>query len=468
MKVLFVASEINPIVKSGGLADVIGALPKELVKDGIDVRIALPNYPILNNKQLKYIDQPQIFTLNMPIGKVDCWVSQVLLPGTNIPVYLFKTSRGLDNTALYPEESAGDQDRFLLFNLAVIEWLKSSVWQPSLVHCHDWMTGAIPQLIHQHKLPYRTLLTIHNLLYQGLTNISYFKDYGIQIRQTGSKINLLRLGIQTADCVSTVSPTYAKEIVTLEYGFGLEQTLKKRPDAVKGILNGVDYERYSPINNSYLAQSYTLAEVAEGKQRNKLQLQTELGLRQDSQMPLYGVVSRLTDQKGLDLLETAIQSTPMLEHGQLVVLGEGDKYWERRLVAMAHSRKSKMVAVIAFNEQLAHQIYAASDFFLVPSRFEPCGLTQLIAMKFGSLPIVHRTGGLADTVKDQRQHPLIGTGIVFDEYNAKSFSQALGSSIGLYKNDYKLRRTIHNAMSQDFSWSKSADHYLALYRKLLV
>ena len=264
MKVLFVASEVNPIIKSGGLADVIGALPKELAQQGLDVRIAIPDYLAINNKRLKYIDRPQIFTLSLPAGRIDCWVSQTLLPGTKIPVYLFKTSRGLVSDALYPTEADGDQDRFLLFSLAVTEWLKTSAWQPSVVHCHDWMTGLIPQLIRQNKLPYRTILTIHNLMYQGLTDANYFKDYGVQVKQTGPKVNLLRLGVSSADYINTVSPTYAKEALTLEYGYGLEQTLKKRQESFRGILNGVDYEQYSPQNNSSLAQPYSVNNVTHG------------------------------------------------------------------------------------------------------------------------------------------------------------------------------------------------------------
>ena len=468
MKVLFIASEVNPIIKSGGLADVIGALPKELSREGLDVRIAIPDYPVINNKQLKYVDQPQIFTLSLPSGRVDCWVSQALLPGTEIPVYLFKTSRGLDSEVLYPAETDGDQDRFLLFSLAVTEWLKTSSWQPSLVHCHDWMTGIIPQLIRQHKLPYRTILTIHNLMYQGLTDASCFKDCGIQVGQAGSKINLLRLGINSADYISTVSPTYANEALTLEYGFGLEQTLNKRHHNFQGILNGVDYDRYSPQNDSNIAEPYSINNVTQGKQVSKQSLQAELGLKQEGSVPLYGFVGRLTDQKGLDLIEIAVQSTPMLEHGQLVMLGEGDKYWERRLTTLANSKGKEMAVVIKFDEKLAHYIYAASDFFLVPSRFEPCGLTQLIAMKYGSLPIARKTGGLADTVTDQRQNHTTGTGIIFNEYSAKSFSQALGGSLGLYKNRKQMLHTIHNAMVQDYSWAKSASQYINLYQDLIA
>lgn len=467
MKVLFVASEINPIIKSGGLADVIGALPKELTRQGLDVRIAIPDYPAINSKQLRYVDQPQIFTLNLPVGKVDCWISQTLLPGTQIPVYLFKTSRGLHVDALYPAEADGDQDRFLLFSLAVTEWLKTSAWQPSLVHCHDWMTGLIPQLIHQYKLPYRTIFTIHNLMYQGLTDASYFKGCGVQVKQAGSRVNLLRLGVNSADYISTVSPTYANEALTLEYGFGLEQTLKKRQECFKGILNGIDYDQYSPQNDSNIVQSYSIDTVTQGKRVNKQSLQTELGLKSDSLIPLYGFVGRLTDQKGLDLIETAIQSTPMLEYGQLVMLGEGEGYWERRLASLADSREGRMAVVIKFDEKLARRIYAASDFFLMPSRFEPCGLTQLIAMKYGSLPIARKTGGLADTVADQRQDYVAGTGIVFNDYDAKFFSQALGGSLGLYKNRTQMLHTIHNAMVQDYSWTKSASQYVSLYRDLI-
>lgn len=468
MNILFVASEINPIVKSGGLADVIGALPKELIASDADVRIALPDYPIINNKQLKYVDQPKIFTLDLPIGRVDCWVSQVLLPDTSIPVYLFKTSRGLTSPELYPNVAEGDQDRFLLFNIAVVEWLKLSAWQPEIVHCHDWMTGSLPTLIQQNKLPYKTLFTIHNLFYQGLTDAKYFKDFGIHFNATGVKVNLLRLGISTADYISTVSPTYAKEILSIEYGCGLEQTLKKRQENLVGILNGIDYDRYSPSHNTHLVQSYSVNDANSGKQENKQSLQSELGLDIDRHVPLYGYVGRLTDQKGLDLIETAIQSTPFLEHGQLVLLGEGDRYWERRLASLAKSRGGNFVTAIKFDEALAHKIYAASDFFLMPSRFEPCGLTQLIAMKFGSLPIARNTGGLADTVVDYSQNPTLGTGILFNDYSAKTFSQALGKSVGLYKKKKQMQQAIQNAMECDYSWAEAATQYLELYRKLVI
>lgn len=467
MKVLFAASEVNPIIKSGGLADVIGALPQELVKQGVDVRIAMPDYPAIDNKQFKYINRPSFFSINLPTGKIECWVSQIQLPGTDIPVYLFKTSRGLSASSLYPEVAEGDQDRFLLFNIAVVEWLKTANWQPDIVHCHDWMTGAIPQLIQQHKLSYATLLTIHNLFYQGLTPVKYFSDYNIQLyNQVGSMVNMLRLGINTANYISTVSPTYAIEALTPEYGCGLEQSLKKRQSNFRGILNGVNYEQYSPSFNHNLAESYTVANVSKAKKQNKIQLLADLGIDGGDNLPLYGYVGRLTDQKGLDLIESAVQSTPLLEHGRLIILGKGESYWERRLATLAKSRNGKMVVKIKFDEKLAHQIYAASDFFLIPSRFEPCGLTQLIAMKYGSLPIARKTGGLADTVLDLRQNPRHGTGIVFEDYNIKALSSALGGSIGLFNSPKQMAQAIQNAMTQNFSWEQSARQYMEIYRSL--
>ena len=467
MKVLFIASEITPLVKTGGLADVIGALPKSLRELGSDVHIAMPDYPVIDSKHLTYVDRPQLMRIHTPRGDVDCFVSQVLLPGTDIPVHLFRTGRGLANHSLYPTEDEGEQDRFLLFSLAVVQWLKSSVWQPDVVHCHDWMTGAIPQLLDQYKLTHPALLTIHNLYYQGVVPTIYFDDYNIKTTSISPQVNLLRMGIQTATKINTVSKTYAKEALTVEYGCGLEQALTKRKSDFSGILNGIDYDLYNPTKNSFLAQEYGADSVIEGKQVNKGMLQEELGLEVRADAPLYGYVARLTDQKGLDLIEKALQSTPVLQHGQVVILGQGDAYWERRLRLLAQKHEGAMSVKIEFNEALAHRIYAASDFTLIPSKFEPCGLTQMIAMKFGSLPIVRKTGGLADTVVDIKQHPKLGTGLVFEPYSAKEFSQVLGGSARLYKQSAAMHAAISRAMKQDFSWQKSAEKYLDLYQEML-
>lgn len=466
MNVLFTASEVTPVIKSGGLADVVGALPKYLEALGADVRIVIPDYPHIKHEQLADLHQVGQFPLTLPDRVIEVTIRQTTLPGTDTKLYLLGLSEGLTAPTLYPAPKQGDQDRFPLFCQAVLQWLRTQPWQPDVIHIHDWMTSLIPYLIQQQKLTYKTVLTIHNLAYQGKISRKYLLSAGITPPTAAKEINLLKLGIQEASKVNTVSPTYAKEVMTREYGAHLEATLRQRHKDFSGIINGVDYSRYAPYADKSLQQDYTMKTVIESKIINKELLRKEVGL-QPSQKPLFGLVSRIDVQKGLDLVEQLIKETPFLEHAQLVILGTGSQELERKLSRLAKKHPGNLSLLLQFDEALAHRIYAASDFFFIPSRFEPCGLTQMISMKYGALPVVRKTGGLADTVVDITANPSQGTGFIFTEYKYTELAKAANRALSLYDQKSALYGSIEQAMRQDFSWGKSARNYLALYRLTL-
>jgi starch synthase len=467
MNILFAASEITPVIKSGGLADVVGALPRHLQALDEDVRVIIPDYPQLDPKLLPNVPIIDKFTFDTPSGPVEATVKQGRIPGTSVTLYLLGLSRGLQAPTLYPAPAEGDQDRFPLFCVALLEWLKKQSWQPDIIHVHDWMTALLPYLVRQQGLSYKTVLTIHNLAYQGIFFREFLLSAGIVPPTKAKAINLLKTGIQEATKVNTVSPTYALEVLTREYGRGLQASLRQRSKDFSGILNGVDYSRYAPYADKALEQDYTMKTVIDSKIINKELLRKEVGLSANKQKPLFGVVSRIDSQKGLDLIEALIKDTPFMQHAQVVILGTGSKDLERKLNRLAKKHHGNLALILKFDEGLAHRIYAGSDFFLVPSKFEPCGLTQMIAMKYGTIPVVRRTGGLADTVVDAATNPAKGTGFMFTDYQPAALAVAANHALSLYQDKPALDATIETAMRQDFSWGKSAKEYVALYQKAL-
>jgi len=464
LKVLFAASECAPIAKVGGLADVVGSLPKALRKLGVDVRIVIPKYSFIKEK-LKLI------TNKIRVKKEKVSLFSGLLPETRIPFYLLKNKKYFSENGIYFERSAfvgsvKEIQRFLFFSQAVLETFRNLNWKPDIIHCHDWHTAIIPALLQttSYKLQAKTLLTIHNLANQGkwrakeVLDFLDFKKEEIGIKDERKRMNIFSQGILNADFLNTVSPTYSREILTKQYGAGLEKILQKRKKVLFGILNGIDVERFNPQTDSNLETNYSFSTFHK-KQENKLNLQRILKLSK-IQNPLFGFVGRLTYQKGVDLIKKIIP--PLVNKNcQLVILGAGEKKYENSLLDLEKKYPKNVAVIIKFDPVLAQKIYGGADFFLMPSRFEPCGLGQMIAMRYGTLPIARKTGGLADTIEDRK------TGFLFEKYNVKSFWQAIRKALLIYSDKRVFNLMRKQSMKKDFSWQNSAMKYLKLYNTLL-
>jgi len=485
IKVLLVAAELNPLAKVGGLADVIGALPKALLKLGVDVRLVIPKYGIVDEKKypLKKVTENVIVPFNGVDEKVN--IFETPLPGSEVPVYLIDHLKYLGRNGVYFETDASpggsDQEakRFTFLARSSLTILETLNWYPDIIHCHDWHVGMIPVLVKilakkNGKLKnLKTLLTIHNLEYQGsyktktifkALNISK-KDYPTLSKQHKGQINSLQQAILTCDYLNTVSPAYAKEILTSEYGAGLETTLQQRADDLVGILNGIDVERFNPVTDKNIIANYASDDIS-GKKQCKNDLQKTCNLPIQENIPILGIVSRLADQKGIDLIYE-ITDDLAKKNMQFILLGTGDPKLEKMISQVAKKYPEKMYAKIEFDATFAQKIYAGSDLFLMPSRFEPCGLGQMIAMRYGTIPIVRATGGLKDTVMDYDEHTDTGDGFVFKHYNNQEFLGAIKRALKLYKNKEKWYKVIKSVMQKDFSWNTSAKKYKKLYSKLI-
>lgn len=471
LKILFLSAEVDPFAKTGGLADVAGSLPTALQAQGHDVRVVMPAYRAieqgLHNGTYGLRALPVQLNVPMGVGPVPAGVLQAQIPDSEVPVYFIAERHLFDRPSIYGYWD--DVGRFSFFSRAALDLIPALGWWPDIVHAHDWHTApAVTWLATagQADDEYRgipSLFTIHNLSHQGKTYWGIF-DYlniithGLYEEEHG-RVNFMARGIYHATLVNTVSPTYAREIMTPEGGAGLDGLLRYRQFDVHGILNGLDYQLWDPNSDQRLAKRFDSAHLDQ-RIHNKRALQARAGLPQRDDVPLVAMVSRLDWQKGLDITGHVIH---LLMNGyagdaQCVVLGTGAPEYERMLAHLADYHKDKMKAFLDYDADLAPLIYAGSDMFLMPSRFEPCGLGQMIAMRFGSVPVVRATGGLADTVQDGV------TGFTFDGYSSQAFWQALQRAIYIYNVDPASWRMIQQAgMSADFTWERSARGYQQLY-----
>jgi starch synthase len=480
LRVLHVAAEMYPWVKTGGLADVLGALPASLARAGTDTRVLLPGLPAL----MQALVDPQ------PVATIDHFGGGSVLRGAlpldgkrRLPAYL------IDAPTLYarPGSPYGGPDgadwpdnhrRFALLGWAAAALARGqldAMWRADVLHAHDWHAGLAPAYVRLAGNRIATVFTIHNLAYQGLFPAEVLGElmlpasaFGIDGLEFHGKVSFMKAGIQYADRVTTVSPSYAREIQTPEQGCGLDGLLRHRSGVVDGVLNGVDPAVWSPAKDPYLKDAYSVRSFA-GKARLKAALQRELGLAEQPKALLFGVVSRLTAQKGLDLL---LQAMPAVAHvgGQLALLGSGDPALERAFEEAARAQPTRCAVRRGYDEALAHRIIAGADVIVVPSRFEPCGLTQLYGLRYGTLPLVRRVGGLADTVVDTTPETLgeqRATGFVFAEATAAALSDAIKRA-GVHWQQHKTwSQLMRTAMRQDFSWDTAAARYAELYRALV-
>ncbi|HOP32473.1 MAG TPA: glycogen synthase GlgA [Candidatus Hydrothermia bacterium] len=472
MRVLFASSEIDPLAKTGGLADVASSLPKALHKEGIEVFLVMPYYKRFVSKSGFPIEKTD-YSINLQLGKdlLQAPLHRTKLDG--IDVYLVENDAFYDRESLYgtPEGDFKDNwKRFGLFSYTILE-LAKILGNIDIIHLNDWQTALAALLkIRKYQSMLRntkTLISIHNLAYQGIfdkeilpeLNLDY-QDFHVEGVEYYGKVNFLKAGIVYSDFINTVSPTYAEEIQTPEFGYGLEGVLKKRRDVLFGILNGIDYDVWNPEKDTEIYANFGKVNLFEGKMKNKVSLLEEVGLK-SAQKPLFGIVSRLAEQKGFDLFPQVIKEIAEKDLS-MVVLGTGDKVYQDMFLNISKNFKNIYVK-IGFDPIFAKRIYASSDFFLMPSKYEPCGLGQLIAMRYGTIPVVRATGGLKDTVKDIDEG---GYGIVFEKYEPKELVSAIDRAITLYEDEQRLRKAVSTVYDLDFSWRNSAKEYIKLYKRM--
>ncbi|MCX5781638.1 MAG: glycogen synthase GlgA [Elusimicrobia bacterium] len=478
MKILITASECAPFIKVGGLADVVGTLPPYLKEDGHDVKIFIPKYQKIDEN--KFHLKKLAYKLQIPIGeKYEIAKVMTAVSPNGTDCYFIENDKYFGRPEVYGpsgEDYPDNRERFIFFSRSVLEASKAIGFQPDIVHCHDWQTGLIPAYL---KTLYSidgfycntaTVFTIHNIAYQGLfksdtINIAGFswKDFVWDKLEYFGKINFLKIGLVYADMLSTVSPTYAKEILYEESGRGMEKTLRHRTNDLEGILNGIDYKEWNPSNDKLIVSNFS-KDNREGKKKCKIDLQKVFNLKEKEGALLIGAVSRLDPQKGYNLIKKVLPKF-VNNDVQFIFLGKGDKNIEKSLNNLARKYPSKIGVRFEFNNLLAHKIYAGSDAFIMPSLFEPCGLGQMIALAYGTIPIVNRTGGLFDTVKNFSEKTMEGNGFSFHPPEKENLLKTFKNVLKTYHNKKMWEKLIINALNSNFSWDKSARRYEEMYRK---
>ncbi|MBI2846504.1 MAG: glycogen synthase [Chloroflexi bacterium] len=468
LKVLFIAAEANPLAKVGGLADVVGSLPAALAKLGHDVRIALPYHASIDPGAFRMGAVYKGLEVALFGRKEQADVHRTHLNG-GVPVYLVDSLRYF-RRAVYGEPD--DLERFLFFSLSALKVPRMLSWRPDVFHAHDWHAAAAVKSLDSLRrrdafyAPCASLFTIHNLQYQGNFEKEWLRR-ALQEDSNGDEANcMIALGILYADAVSTVSESYAREITTPEYGFGMENLLQRRQDGLFGIVNGIDYEELDPAKDRRIPFNYSASNL-EPRALNKKALQQRTNLPERPDVPVLGMVSRLADQKGIDILIHALNTLLGKADIQFIIQGLGEKKYYDLLGEIVSRYPQKACAIHTFDPSLAQLIYAGCDIFLMPSRFEPCGLGQLIAMRYGSIPLVRSTGGLADTVQDCSPDLKRGNGFVFRGYSAGELCEVVERALRAFAKKKQWQKLMVRAMSEDHSWEDSAKKYESLYRKAI-
>ncbi|MBQ6937491.1 MAG: glycogen synthase GlgA [Clostridia bacterium] len=478
MKVLFATSECVPFVKTGGLADVVGALPAELCREGCEARVILPKYSAIAQKykdQMRYIDNIYI---KMGWRSQYCGVFDLKIG--DVTYYFVDNEFYFGNDPIYGDISV-DVERFAFFDKAVLALLQIIDFWPDVIHCNDWQTGMIPVLLRAHY-PYddrynkiKTVMTIHNLKFQGVYDKktiadvceledSYFTPDKLEFYKDAS---FLKGGLVYADYITTVSKTYSREIMSDYFGENLNGLLSAKADRVTGIINGINYEEWNPGTDGFIENNYNLRNFVSQKKLNKLALQKQFGLEENEGKFLIGMVTRLTGQKGLDLVECVMDN--IFENGdvQMIILGTGEAQYENMLRHFEWKYKGSLASLIMFDNAASHKIYAGCDAFLMPSLFEPCGLSQMISMRYGTLPIVRETGGLRDSVEPYNEYENTGTGFSFANYNAHEMLGIINyAKKTWYDNKKSWQAMVKRAMKSDFSWANSAKEYIDVYNRI--
>lgn len=479
MKILLASSEIYPFAKTGGLADVAGSLPKALKRMGLDVRVILPKYKAVEEKG---------FPLSYKNYAFSCPISQRMVSGEvvesaydGVPAYLIEKDEYYYRDNLYSTQDGDyldNAERFIFFSKSILEAIRVTGWFPDVLHCNDWQTGLSPLFLRAlfkgdpRLANMATLFTIHNLGYQGL-----FWHYDMHLLNLGweyftpeclefyGKLNFLKAGVLSSDIINTVSKKYSEEIQTPEFGSGLDGVLQSRSADLYGIVNGVDYDEWGPGVDPFIPQQYS-PETIQMKAQNKAALQKAFGLPVKPDVPLAASISRLADQKGFDLIASALEEMVGLGM-QYVLLGTGERVYHELFTALAKKYPKSFAVKIAYDNAVAHLIEAGADMFLMPSRYEPCGLNQIYSLKYGTVPIVRGVGGLEDTIRDNPGSPDTATGFKFYDYTVEALLDTVRRALSAYRDRDAWQALLKRCMQEDFSWDKSATEYVVLYKKAL-
>ena len=480
-KILFVASECVPFIKTGGLADVCGALPKEFDKKYWDVRVVIPNYSCIPEHFRNQFEYVTHFYLSSGPYVQDRYVGVLKYTFDNVTYYFIDNQEFYSGFTPYTSDTKFEIEKFTFFDKAVLSMLPLIDFKPDIIHCHDWQTGLLPVYLKNEFAanPFfwgiKSIITIHNLKFQGIWDLKKVKDitglppyfFTSDKLEAYGDANYLKGGIVYADAVTTVSDSYAEEIKTPFYGEHLDGLMRARSNFLTGIVNGIDYEEFNPATDTRIVSNYNQKTFRKEKPKNKKALQQELGLEVNDKKFMIGIVSRLTDQKGLDLIAYMMDQI-CAEDVQLVILGTGESQYENMFRHFAWKYPDRVSANIYYSEDMSHKIYASCDAFLMPSLFEPCGLSQLMSLRYGTVPIVRETGGLKDTVEPYNEYESTGTGFSFANYNAHEMMNTINYAKHVfYNNKREWNKIVDRGMLKDFSWTSSAKKYQKLYDNLL-